>query len=83
MVRWGLIFFFSLSKDRRAMREYMGSGFVDRLYWFDTEDMLPDGMTKSSIDREPIIRVCQPGVWSIKHAAPICKSFADDGETDS
>ena len=29
----------------RAMREYVETGHVDRLYWFDTEDMLPDGMT--------------------------------------
>ena len=29
-----------------ALRELMVEGSVDRLYWFDIEDMLPDGMTK-------------------------------------
>ena len=60
------------------MREYQDAVHVDRLFWFDTEDMLPDGMTKGSIDREPIIKVCEEGVWSIKHAAPKYKSFVDD-----
>ena len=61
----------------RPMRECLEGGHVDRLYWFDTE-YLPDGMTKGSIECEPIIKVCEDGVWSIRHAAPKYKSFVDD-----
>ena len=60
------------------MREYLVSGVVQRLYWFDTEDMLADGTTKGAIDREPILKVCEQGIWSIKHATPVYKSFAGD-----
>ena len=60
----------------RAMREYLENCHADRLYWFDTEDVLPDGMTKGSIDREPIIKVCEQGIWSIRHASPISQTFA-------
>ena len=34
----------------RGMREYLEAGHVDRIYWFDTEDMPPDGMSQGSID---------------------------------
>ena len=68
----------------RALREYLDAGHVDRLYWFDTEDMLPDGMTKGSIDRETIIKVCENGIWSIRSACPKHRSFAnDDGHTEA
>lgn len=46
----------------RAMREFLEARSVDRLYWFDTEDMLPDGLTKRSINREPLIQVCREGI---------------------
>ena len=55
----------------RAMREFLESGHVDRLYWFDTDDMLPDGLTKGSIDREALILCCLQGIWSIRHEQPI------------
>ena len=48
-----------------AMRQYLEEKLVDRIYWFDTVDMLPDGMTKGSIDREPLIKVCHEGAWTI------------------
>ena len=32
----------------RAMREFLEYGNVDRLYWFGTDDVLPDGLTKGS-----------------------------------
>mgnify|MGYP003328543848 CR=1 FL=1 len=56
-----------------AMREYLESGHVDRLWWFDTLAMLADGMTKGSIDREALIAVCEKGPWTIVGDAPIFK----------
>ena len=48
-----------------AMREYLESGWVDRLWWADPLSMLADGMTKGSVDREALIAVCERGVWII------------------
>jgi len=68
----------------RAMREYLESGPVDRLYWFDTEDMLPDGLTKGSIDREALIAVCEQGEWRICHAEPVSSRLSlSVGEEES
>ena len=66
----------------RAMREFLEMGPVDRLYWFDTEDILPDGLTKGSIDREALVSVCETGVWRISHADPVSAKLAreHDGE---
>ena len=66
----------------RAMREFLESGPVDRLYWFDTEDMLPDGLTKGSIDREALISVCEQGVWQICHAEPVSTSLVRDKDDE-
>ena len=63
-----------------AMREYLEAGWVDRLWWLDTLAMLADGMTKGSIDREALIKVCQKGLWHITGAAPQCKRLRDAGE---
>ena len=40
----------------KAMRELLEDGQIDLLFWFDTEDMLPDGLTKGSVDREPLLK---------------------------
>ena len=56
----------------RAMREFLEAGHVDRLCWFGTDDMLPDGLTKGSIEREAFIRCCQEGVFSIAHRDGSC-----------
>ena len=55
----------------RAMREFLESGHVDRLYWFGTDDMLPDGLTKGSVGREARGDCCLKGIWSISHEEPI------------
>ena len=62
-----------------AMREYLEAGWVDRLWWLDTLAMLADGMTKGSVDREALIKVCQQGLWEILGAAPHCKRLSDVG----
>ena len=54
----------------RAMREFLEANYVDRLYWFGTDDMLPDGLTKGCIDREALIKVCLEGIWQIRHEQP-------------
>ena len=58
-----------------AMREYLESGHVDRLWWFDTLAMLADGMTKGSVEREALIAVCQLGIWKIVGLQPIFKQL--------
>ena len=58
-----------------AMREYLESGHVDRLWWFDTLAMLADGMTKGSVEREALIKVCQSGTWQIVGLQPVYKQL--------
>ena len=58
-----------------AMREYMESGHVDRLWWLDTLAMLADGMTKGAVEREALIAVCESGIWKIIGLQPVCKQL--------
>ena len=67
----------SLFMHALAMREYLESGWIDRLWWFDTLAMLGDGMTKGSIDREALIAVCERGVWQITGQQPTFKRLRD------
>ena len=57
------------------MREYLESGHVDRLWWFDTLAMLADGMTKGSVEREALIKVCEYGSWQIVGLQPVYKQL--------
>ena len=57
----------------RALREQLEDGLIDVFYWIDTEDMLPDGMTKGSIDRRPLLALGKDGVWSIRNDNPVHK----------
>ena len=61
-----------------AMREYLESGHVDLLWWLDTLAMLADGMTKGSVDREALIRVCLDGIWKVVGQQPLSKQLRDD-----
>ena len=58
-----------------AMREYLEAGHVDRLWWLDTLAMLADGMTKGSVEREALIKVCQLGIWQVVGMQPIFKQL--------
>ena len=58
-----------------AMREYLESGHVDVLWWLDTLAMLADGMTKGSVEREALIRVCAEGIWKIVGQTPVSKQL--------
>ena len=65
----------------KAMREILEEGCVDRLFWFDTEDMVPDGLTKGSVDRKALLHIAGEGVWVIAHDEPQWKSLRrDDGQ---
>lgn len=55
----------------RAMREFLEAGRVDRLCWFGTDDMLPDGLTKGSVDREALVRCCLEGIWRLQNEQPL------------
>ena len=67
----------SLFMHALAMREYMESGYIDRLWWFDTMAMLADGMTKGSVDRQALVQVCQQGTWAITGQTPVFKRLRD------
>ena len=58
-----------------AMREYLESGHVDVLWWLDTLSMLADGVTKCSVEREALIRVCAEGIWKIVGQTPVTKQL--------
>ena len=55
------------------MREYLEVGWIDRLWWLDTLAMLADGMTKGSIEREPLVAVCAEGIWKFVGQQPMFK----------
>ena len=57
------------------MREYLESGHVDVLWWLDTLAMLADGMTKGSVEREALIRVCAEGILKIFGQTPVSKQL--------
>ena len=46
------------------LREWLDRGAVRALWWCDTLDMIADGMTKGSIDREDILGLCKAGIWT-------------------
>ena len=64
----------------RALRELLEEGTVDILYWFGIEDMLPDGMTKGSIDRKPLLALGYDGTWAIAHDNPVHKTMKKDAD---
>ena len=64
----------------RALRELLEDKAVDVLYWFDTEDMLADGIAKGSIDRRPLLVLGNHGTWTIVHDQPVHKSPSKDAD---
>ncbi len=57
------------------MRDYLEPGYVDCLWWLDTLAMLADGMTKGSVEREALIKVCQIGIWHVVGLQPVFKQL--------
>lgn len=60
-----------------AVRE-LKAGHLSRLWWFDTRDVLPDGLTKGAVDREALVAACEEGVWRIVGGTPVCKRLMDE-----
>ena len=48
------------------LRECIDSGLVSSWRWCDTRDMLADGMTKGSVDRD-VLHKAMNGHWHMKH----------------
>ena len=46
------------------LREWLDRGALRALWWCDTLDMIGDGMTKGSIDRDAILLLCKLGLWN-------------------
>ena len=51
-----------------AMREFLEAGWVDRLWWIDTRDMVADGLNKGGLPRDPILTMCEQGIWKLNEA---------------
>ena len=51
------------------IREWLDRGALRAVWWCDTLDMISDGMTKGSIDRTEILRLCKLGLWKCDHAS--------------
>ena len=62
------------------MMDCLEAGWVDRLYWFVTEDMLLGGMTQGTVDREAFIQVGELGVWKIAYDAPQWESLTKNAD---
>ena len=45
------------------LRECLDRDALRTLWWSDTLDMIADGMTKGSIDRADILKLCKTGKW--------------------
>ena len=55
-----------------AVREFLDSKRLRRLYWLDTVDMLADGLTKGAVDRAALIRASGEGTWQLVGDVPVC-----------
>ena len=64
---------------RRPCENYSKMARSTACFWFDTEDMLPDGLTKGSADREPLLKVAAEGEWAIRYDAPVWKTLKKEG----
>ena len=60
-----------------AVREPVESRHPSRLWWFDTRAMLADGLTKGSVDREALVKVCEQGLWLVEGDLPIHKQLKE------
>ena len=49
-------------------REWLDLGVVRALWWCDTDDMVADAMTKGSVDREAVLKLCNDGAWIVSKA---------------
>ena len=55
----------TLVNHLHSIREAVRDGRVSRLWWIDTRDMVADGLNKGGLPREPILNMCERGVWKL------------------
>ena len=51
------------------LREFLKRKIVKSLWWADTRDMVADGLTKGSLDRNAILDLSEHGRWNVVHKA--------------
>ena len=76
------------------MREALVEGRLTSLYWCDTRDMVADGLTKGSVERDPIVLLYSKNQWKGFGDQPVSVSLVqenggkrsvrrEDGQDDS
>ena len=86
---WNYAFHFDSTLAAPFFREYAERLGVERVEGrvdaastdengYITEAMLADGMTKGSVDRDALIRVCLDGIWKVVGQQPQSKQLRDD-----
>ena len=58
----------SLLSHIQYIRELLDTKVLEALVWLDTRDMVADGLTKGSVDRDAL-HACMNGIWLLQHSA--------------
>ena len=58
----------SLLSHIQHTRELLDTKILEALVWLGTRDMLTDGLTKGSVDRDAL-HACMNGIWLLRHSA--------------
>ena len=61
------------------MREALVEGRLTTLYWCDTRDMAADGLTKGSVERDPIVLPYSKNQWKGIGDPPVSVSLVQEG----
>ena len=57
----------SLLPHIQYIRELLDTKVLEALVWLDTRDMVADGFTKGSVDRDAL-HACMNGIWLLQHS---------------
>ena len=60
--------------DLQCLRELLDSRVISITCWTDPRDMVADGATKGSVDREFVVHTCMGGSSVINHAIKLWKA---------
>ena len=58
----------SLLSHIQYIRELLDTKVLEAMVWLDTRDMVADGLTKGSVDRDAL-HACMNGIWLLQHSA--------------
>ena len=58
----------SLLSHIQYIRDLLDTKVLEALVWIDTRDMVADGLTKGSVDRDALHK-CMAGIWLLQHSA--------------